>query len=292
MFRDGEAHPKLIPASAMVEDWATQWLVQFSIQKCECILFREQKIRVVHQFEVRVYGECLPYVTEILYLSVWFDAHLTWHRQIMEATTRARARLWLLRRLGGAGLGTRPISIFTTSQGGRPPHVVLWSPVLGIGTLLEHQVGNRDVPGKEREKTGMAKKLERMLFFPFPFLYFLTAFFSRFWRKSSKTGEKRARTAKKGWKDVERRRTAVPRHSKLFESGEIPFFMLFKTSFCPRSKPVLHPVPNPFLPLSTPILVPFLYCLAIISRCPVVAAQPLDHVGSSPVRGPVGGLYS
>ena len=41
-----------------------------------------------------------------------------------------------------AGLRTGPISVFATSQGGRPPHVVLWSPVLGIGTLLEHQVGS------------------------------------------------------------------------------------------------------------------------------------------------------
>ena len=41
-----------------------------------------------------------------------------------------------------AGLGTGPISVSAPSQGGRPPHIVLWSPVLGIGTLLEHQVGS------------------------------------------------------------------------------------------------------------------------------------------------------
>ena len=40
------------------------------------------------------------------------------------------------------GLGTRPISIFVTSQGDRPHHVVLWSPVLGIGIVLKHQVGS------------------------------------------------------------------------------------------------------------------------------------------------------
>ena len=77
VFRDGEAHPELIRALAMVEDWATQWLVQFSVKKCECILFREQNIRVVCQFEVRLYGECLPHMTELRYLIVWFDAHLT-----------------------------------------------------------------------------------------------------------------------------------------------------------------------------------------------------------------------
>ena len=98
---------------------------------------------------------------------------------------------------------------------------------------------------------------------------------------------------------MERRRTAVPRRSKLSNLARFrflchlkPIFAPVPTHFLPRSKPVLDPVPNLFLPLSTPILVPFLYCLAIISRCMPVAAQLLDHVGPSPVRGPMGGLYS
>ena len=157
------------------------------------------------------------------------------------------------------------------------------------------KVPTRDVRGKEREKTGTGKKLERNAFFPFPFLHFLTTFFSRFWRKSSRTGEKRAGTAKK---TVERCGTAKNGRSTPFqivEFGEIPFFLPFKTSFCPRSnpfffpfQPVFYPVPNPFLSLSTPVFFPFLYCLAIISRCAPVAAQPLDHVGPSLVRGTSG----
>ena len=139
---------------------------------------------------------------------------------------------------------------------------------------------------------GTGKKLERTLFFPFRFLHFLRSFFSRFWRKSLKTGEKRLERPKKGWKDMERRRTAVPRRSKLSN--------LTKFHFLCRLKPVFASVPTLFLPrsktrsspLSKPVFSPFLYCLAIISRCAPVAAQPLDHVGSSPVRGPVGGLYS
>ena len=39
MLRTSVAHPQLIRAVAMVEDWSTQWLVQFSVKKCECILF-------------------------------------------------------------------------------------------------------------------------------------------------------------------------------------------------------------------------------------------------------------
>ena len=61
---------------------------------------------------------------------------------------------------------------------------------------LATMVEDRDVLGKERKKMGTGKKLERMLFFPFPFLYFLTTFFP-FLAKIVKTGEKRAETAKK-----------------------------------------------------------------------------------------------
>lgn len=61
-----------------------------------------------HRFEVRLYGECLPHVSEILNLGVWIDAHLTWHRQIIEATTQAKAHLWWLRRLGGRDWGLDP----------------------------------------------------------------------------------------------------------------------------------------------------------------------------------------
>ena len=98
-------------------------------------------------------------------------------------------------------------------------------------TKLAPKVPGRDVRGKEREKTGTGKKLERNAFFPFPFLHFLTTFFSRFWRKSSRTGEKRAGTAKK---TVERCGTAKNGRSTPFqivEFGEIPFFLPFKTSF-------------------------------------------------------------
>ena len=90
--------------------------------------------------------------------------------------------------------------------------------------LTQRFVRPRDAPGKEREKMGMGKKLERNAFFPFPFLHFLTTFFSPFWRKSSRTGEQRAGTAKK---TVERCGTAKNGRSTPFqivEFGEILFF--------------------------------------------------------------------
>ena len=48
--------------------------------------------------------------------------------------------------------------------------------------------GGRDVRGKEREKTGTGKKLERNAFFPFPILHFLTTFFFPFLVKIVKNG--------------------------------------------------------------------------------------------------------
>ena len=43
------------------------------------------------------------------------------------------------------------------------------------GSSPESQLTGRDVRGKEREKTGTGKKLERTRFFPFPFLQILTS---------------------------------------------------------------------------------------------------------------------
>ena len=109
--------------------------------------------------------------------------------------------------------------------------------------------GGRDVPGKEREKTGTGKKLERTLFFPFPFLYFLTTFFPVFGENRQKCVKKGLEGRKKGWKDVERRRTAVPRRSKLSNMARFHFLC--------RLKSVFAPVPTRFLPRSKPVFAPF-----------------------------------
>ena len=81
---------------------------------------------------------------------------------------------------------------------------------------------------------------------------------------------------------MERRRTAVLHHSR--------FSNLARFRFSYRLKPVFYPVPTHFLPLSFPVLVPFLYCLPIISN--TRHFQPnhwttSDHHWST---GPVGGL--
>ena len=79
------------------------------------------------------------------------------------------------------------------------PLTISFFPVLSI----------RDVRGKEREKTGMGKKLERNAFFPFPFLHFLTTFFPVF-------GENRQERVKKGWNGKEN-------GGKMWNGEERPF---------------------------------------------------------------------
>ena len=126
----------------------------------------------------------------------------------------------------------------------------------------------------------MGKKRERNAFFPFLFLHFWATFFPVFRQNHEKWAKKEAERPKNGRKDVKQRRTTVLHHSK--------FSNLARFRFLYHLKPVFAPVPMPFLPLSFPVLVPFLYCLAIISRCTPVVAQPLDHVGPSLVHGTSG----
>ena len=140
------------------------------------------------------------------------------------------------------------------------------------------------MPGKELEKTGTGKKRERNAFFPFPFLHFWAPVFFPFLAKIMKTGEKRGGTAKKRQERCGTAKNGRSTPFQIVEFDEIPFFLPLKTYFGPRSNPFF----TPFFSRSCPFLFPFLYSLAIISRCVLVAAQPLDHVGPSLVRGTSG----
>ena len=141
---------------------------------------------------------------------------------------------------------------------------------------LYTRVPTKDVPGKEREKMGTGKKRERNAFFSFPFLHFWApVFFPVSGQNHEKRVKNEAERPKNSRKDVEREER--PFHA-------VPNCRIWRDSiFCPL-KPVSDPVPTRFLPRFFPVLVPFLYCLAITSRCAPVAAQPLDHVGPSLVR--------
>ena len=126
---------------------------------------------------------------------------------------------------------------------------------------------------RERNGKGMHSFLSRSSIFGHPFFPVSS-------QNHEKRVKKEAERPKNGRKDVERRRTAVLCRSR--------FSNLARFRFLYRLKPIFAPVPTPFLPLYFPVLVPFLYYLAIISRCTPVAAQPLDHVRPSLVRGTSG----
>lgn len=80
IFHNVLADSDLMRAMGMVERWSFHWLALYSVRKCECMLFWEKHVQVILQFEVFLYGERLPHVSELYYLGVWFDVHLTWSR--------------------------------------------------------------------------------------------------------------------------------------------------------------------------------------------------------------------
>ena len=113
----------------------------------------------------------------------------------------------------------------------------------------------RDVPGKEREKTGTGKKRERNAFFPFPFFHFWAPFFFPFLAKIIKNGGKKRRngqkTAGKMRNGEERPFFDIPNSRIWRDSG----FYTIENPLLPPFQPVFYPVPMPFLPLSFPVLV-------------------------------------
>ena len=136
----------------------------------------------------------------------------------------------------------------------------------------------------------MGRGKKRVLSFPVP-PFLGTRFFPVSGQNHEKRVKKEAERPKNGWKDVERQRTAVLCRSRFSYLARFHFLYRLKPVFAPvptRFLPRFYPFLFPFLPLPFPVLVSFLYYLAMISRCPPVAAQPLDHVGPSLVRGTSG----
>ena len=127
-LRSGTIHPGLRKALRLAERWAIFWRMKFSVPKCECICFRASNVRIEREFSARMYGDSIPHVPVLRYLGVWFDRSLTWGYQVTVATTRARERLWLIRRLGGRAWGLHPHLFLRLVQG-----VVL--PLLFFGAL-------------------------------------------------------------------------------------------------------------------------------------------------------------
>ena len=116
-LRSGVIHPGLQKALRLAERWAIFWRLRFSVPKCECICFRASNVHIEREFVAWMYGNMISHVPVLCYLGVWFDRSLTWRHQVMVATTRARERLWLVRRLGGRAWGLHPHLFLRIVQG-------------------------------------------------------------------------------------------------------------------------------------------------------------------------------
>ena len=93
-FHMGDMDPRLQLASELAKEWADQWRLCFSTQKCECICFCVANVHIQWTFDARLYREAIPHVHSLCYLGVWFNEHLTWDPHVWEVVIRARGRLW------------------------------------------------------------------------------------------------------------------------------------------------------------------------------------------------------
>ena len=140
-FRSGRTHPHLRQGLLQAEQWSRLWRIRFSPQKCECITFTGKHALVARPFRVFLYGEELPHTQELRYLGVWFDEHLTWRRQIHEAVSRARLRIWELRRVVRTEWGLHTNLFLRLVRGVILPSLFygapVWASVLRIQGRLE-----------------------------------------------------------------------------------------------------------------------------------------------------------
>ena len=120
-----------------MEHWCNFWRIQFSPLKCECITFSGKSVHVRSRFEATLYGTPLPHVRSLRYLGVWFDEHLTWRKQVKEAVSRARSRLWELRRCVRCEWGLNPFLFLHMVIGAIVPTLFFGAPCWA--SVLHHQ---------------------------------------------------------------------------------------------------------------------------------------------------------
>ena len=139
-FRRGVIHPILQKALDVAGDWSLTWKLRFNTAKCEAICFSGANTRIRQQFEARLYSATLAHVSCIRYVGLWLDAHLSWHRQIMEATGRAMSRLKALSRAVRAHWGLRSSLFLRIVRGAILPTLFYgaecWSSALCRESLL------------------------------------------------------------------------------------------------------------------------------------------------------------
>ena len=127
-----------------VDRWALHNRIRFSPQKCICICFHGRNTRVGDPFVARLHGETLPHDRAVRYLGVWFDEGLSWHRHVTEALSRARARLWQLRRVVGYEWGLCPSLFMRLVRGAVLPGLLFGAPVWASVLRLQGRLSRID----------------------------------------------------------------------------------------------------------------------------------------------------
>jgi hypothetical protein len=128
----------------VVDRWALRCRIRFSPQKCICICFRGRNVRVGGPFVARLHGETLPHDRAVRYLGVWFDEGLSWDRHVTEAITRARARLWQLRRIVGCEWGLCPGLFMRLVRGAVLPGLLFGAPVWASVLRVQERLSRID----------------------------------------------------------------------------------------------------------------------------------------------------
>ena len=139
-FRRGMLASPVRRGLAIVDGWASRWRIRFSPDKCICMCFRGRHVRIDREFSARLHGVELPHARAVRYLGVWFDEHLSWDVHVTGAVSRAKARLFQLRRTIRAEWGLLPDLFLRLTRGAVLPGLFfgapVWSSILRLSSRL------------------------------------------------------------------------------------------------------------------------------------------------------------
>lgn len=151
--------------------WADKWCVSVNVDKCSTTLFTlspKQKAGTIMIGEEHLRDDKQP-----TYLGVTFDDKLTWRHHINKATTKARRKLAILRKLSGTTWGASGNILRNIYQQGIRPHLeygsAAWCPASNTTLQELNKVQNqalrimlgamKSTPIVEMEKLGRMQTL-------------------------------------------------------------------------------------------------------------------------------------
>jgi hypothetical protein len=118
--------------------WTNNACLNFSISKSVVMLFQRKLSKLVIK-PLKLNGQPLRYVSEVTYLGVRFDSHLSWLPHIQQKITKAKRFLMLLRGIVGTHWGTSPLltrwSFTGIARPGLTYSALVWSQVCELKTV-------------------------------------------------------------------------------------------------------------------------------------------------------------